>query len=67
MISDKTLSKDERLELLKQKREQKEQKIKSKLDIYTSVRPQKDAKAKEKATQEYYSHIQRNKESYSQQ
>jgi hypothetical protein len=44
MKIEKTLSKDEKLNLLKLKKAEKEQKIKSKLDIYTSVRPFKAQK-----------------------
>lgn len=56
---DFALSKEEKLELLKQKKEQKELKIKSKLDIYTNVRPSKLSKDKDKITNEYYALMQR--------
>ena len=44
------LSKEERLQILKVRREEKEKKLKQKLNIYTSVRPYKADKEKEKAT-----------------
>lgn len=49
-----TLTKEEKLNLLKQKKEEKELKIKTKLDIYTSVRPYKASKEKQRMTNEYY-------------
>lgn len=51
---EQSLTKDEKLNLLKLRRLETESKLKSKLDIYTSVRPFKANKEKEKAQNDYY-------------